>query len=101
MSTSLVRSMSMIDPNLGLSNRHRQALGVQQLAASFVMSALSFAILIGWITLVSIIDNGYTKFQLQLKFFMRHQARFPIHFYHKIARESFEQEIDEFFIIKI
>ena len=66
MSTSLVRSMSMIDPNLGLSNRHRQALGVQQLAAwqdalaacfgfSFVRSAFSFAILIGWITFVSII----------------------------------------------
>ena len=32
MSTSLVRSMSMIDPNLGLSNRRRQALGLQQLA---------------------------------------------------------------------
>ena len=41
-------------------------------------------------------DKGYTKFQLQLKFFMRHQARFPIHFYQKISRKSFENEIDEF-----
>ena len=42
-------------------------------------------------------DKGYTKFQLQLKFFMRHQARFPIHFYQKISRKSYENEIDEFF----
>ena len=42
-------------------------------------------------------DKGYTKFQLQLKFFMRHQARFPIHVYQKISRKSFENEIDEFF----
>ena len=28
---------------------------------------------------------------------MRHQARFPIHFYQKISRKSFENEIDEFF----
>ena len=28
---------------------------------------------------------------------MRHQARFPIHFYQKIPRKSFENEIDEFF----
>ena len=41
--------------------------------------------------------KGYTKFQLQLKFFMRHQARFPIHFYQKISRKSFEHELDEFF----
>ena len=42
-------------------------------------------------------DKGYTKFQLQLKFFMRYQKRFPVCFYHKIARKSFEKEIDEFF----
>ena len=41
-------------------------------------------------------DKGYTKIQLQLKFFMRYQKRFPIHFYHKISRKTFEQEIDEF-----
>ena len=28
---------------------------------------------------------------------MRHPARFPIHFYQKISRKSFENEIDEFF----
>ena len=42
-------------------------------------------------------DKGYTKFQLQLKFFMQYQARFPTHFYHKISRKSVEKEIDKFF----
>ena len=42
-------------------------------------------------------DEGYTKFQLQLKLFMRYQKRFHIHFYQKISRKSFEKEIDEFF----
>ena len=42
-------------------------------------------------------DMGYTKFQLQLKFFMKYHKRFPVYFYHKIARKSFEKEIDEFF----
>ena len=42
-------------------------------------------------------DMGYTKFQLQLKFFMRYHKRFPVYVYHKIARKSFEKEIDEFF----
>ena len=42
-------------------------------------------------------DKGYTKFQFQLKLFMQHQARFPIHFYHKIFRKSFENEMVEFF----
>ena len=42
-------------------------------------------------------DKGYTKFQLQLKFFMQHQTRFPIHFSHKISRKSVEKEIDKFF----
>ena len=45
-------------------------------------------------------DKGYTKFQVQLKFFMRYQKRFPVCFYHKIARKSSEKEIDEFLIIK-
>ena len=73
MSTSHVRSMSMIDPILGLSNRHRWALwmvhslldgglllrllcgGCERLGFSFLLSALSFAVLIGWLTFVSII----------------------------------------------
>ena len=38
-------------------------------------------------------DMGYIKFQLKLKFFMRYQKRFPVCFYHKIDRESFEKEI--------
>ena len=42
-------------------------------------------------------DKGFTKFQMQLKFFMKHQQRFPVCFYHKIARKSFEKEIDKFF----
>ena len=42
-------------------------------------------------------DKGYTKFQLHLKSFMKHQNRFPIYFYHKIARKSFEKEVDKFF----
>ena len=42
-------------------------------------------------------EKGYTKFQLQLKFFMTHQKRFPVCFYHKIAIKSFEKEIDKFF----
>ena len=42
-------------------------------------------------------DEGYTKFQLQLKFFMKHQQRFPVCFYHKIAIKSFETEVDKFF----
>ena len=42
-------------------------------------------------------DKGYKKFQLTLKFFMQYQARYPRHFYHKIARKSFEKEIDELF----
>ena len=28
---------------------------------------------------------------------MRYQKRFPVCFYHKIARKPFEKEIDEFF----
>ena len=28
---------------------------------------------------------------------MKHQQRFPICFYHKIARKSFEKEVDKFF----
>ena len=46
-------------------------------------------------------DKGYTKFQLKLKLFMKYQKRFPVYFCHKIARKSFEKEIDEFLIIKI
>ena len=46
-------------------------------------------------------DKGYTKFQLKLKFFMKYQKRFPVYFCHKIDRESFEKELDEFLIIKI
>ena len=42
-------------------------------------------------------DKGYTKFQLQLTFFMKYQKRCPVCFYHTIDRESFEKEIDEFF----
>ena len=42
-------------------------------------------------------DKRYTKFQLKLKFFMKYQKRFPVYFCHKIDRESFEKEIDEFF----
>ena len=42
-------------------------------------------------------DKGYTKFQMQLKFFMQHQQRFPLYFYHKIARKSFEKDVDKFF----
>ena len=41
-------------------------------------------------------DKGYTRFQLQLNF-MKHQNRFPINLYHKIARKSFEKEVDKFF----
>ena len=37
-------------------------------------------------------DKGYTKFQLQLKFFMIYQKRFPVWFYHKIAIKSFEKK---------
>ena len=37
------------------------------------------------------------KNQLQLKFFTTYQKRFPVCFYHKIARKSFEKEVDEFF----
>ena len=72
MSTSHVRSMSMIDASLGLSNRHRAyhgwcslldgglllrllCGGCERLGFSFLLSALSFATLIGWITFVSII----------------------------------------------
>ena len=28
---------------------------------------------------------------------MQYQSRYPIHFYHKISRKSFEKEMDEFF----
>ena len=42
-------------------------------------------------------DKGYTKIQLKLKFFMKYQKRFPVYFCHKIDRESFEKELDEFF----
>ena len=38
-----------------------------------------------------------SKFQMQLKFFMQHQQRFPLYFYHKIARKLFEKEVDKFF----
>ena len=31
---------------------------------------------------------------MQLKFFRKHQQRFPVYFYHKIARKSFEKEIN-------
>ena len=34
-------------------------------------------------------NKGYTKFQLQLKFFMKHQQRFPIYFYHKDCQKIF------------
>lgn len=32
-------------------------------------------------------EKGYTKFQLQLKFFMKHQQRFPVCFYYKIGKK--------------
>ena len=34
---------------------------------------------------------------MQLKFFRRHQQRFPVCFYYKIGKKSFEKEVDNFF----
>ena len=54
MNTSLLHSKSMIDPNLGHSNRQVLRGRMPTFGFALILSAFSFAIAIGWRTFVSI-----------------------------------------------
>ena len=45
-------------------------------------------------------DKGYTKFQLQLKFFMRYHKRFPVYFTIKLLESHLKKKLMSFVIIK-
>ena len=45
--------------------------------------------------------KGYTKFQLQLKFFMRHHKRFPVYFTINLQESRLKKKLMSSLIIKI